>query len=387
MSSSISIRFSSNIKDSDSDEEVSIVRLGKTKNSDQINSQNGKSEGNSEDLYKVTQVTCETDASIPDESSRHAERNEETIEASLNFPHKSLSVPESREAPDKKILAKQNSWPGHTRAEVPESGRIMKFLRGRDREHDKENETKCDTPKEGLSLASIELKEESDAGSLPSKNHTVGTSDKNVKVDEKRPRSPSPFRLLSRDRQVESSTSNDQEKSKSSSSISLSSLLANIGKDEEHNENDDRISDNVEIESNPDVLSDNPSSSELQNSFNFCPDHFDEKVPASKMHPSHYPIDNSPQFANFLLCCLIAYIYFITTWPPFVSGVVFGALTVYFSGCAFLWLFCPQDTRAERYEKELHEYEQRLARTPKFDHKYVHPGVLLKRHELKASIL
>lgn len=381
VSSSISIRFSSNIKDSDSDEEISIVRLEETKNSDQINSQNGKLKENNEDLYKVTRVTCETDASIPAESSRHAEGNEDTIEASFSLPY---DIQESKETPDQKILSKQNSWPDHSRKEVPESGRIMKFLRGRDRERDKENETKYDPPKECLSLPSSELREELDAGSLPSKNHIDNTSDKNRKVCEKRPRSPSPFRLLNRDRQIESSTSNDQEKPKSSSSISLSSLLANIGKDEEHNENDDTISDFVGIESNADVPSDNPSSSELQISLDFCPDYFDEKVSASKMYPSRYSIDKSPQFANFLLCCLIAYSYFITTWPPFVSGAVFGALTVYFSGCAFLWLFCPEDSRAERYEKELYEYELRLTRNPKFDYKSVHPRVLLNRHELKG---
>ncbi|XP_068673944.1 testis-expressed protein 2-like [Montipora foliosa] len=386
--SSISIRYSNNTRDdSDSEEEISIVRKEKTEDPYEINTQKGKSEENSEEnVYngKVLQEICETAVESTDvsrsEEDRHEEQGESTSETSLKLPHKSLSVPGSGEAPDKIFLTKQRSWPSHSRTEeTAESGGIMKFLRGRDRERDKENETNC------VPLLDNDVKEEeSDAGSLPSKNHVGDSSDRNLKVDGKRSRSPSPFRRLNRDRQVEGSTSSDQEKSKSTSGISLSSLLASVGKDEDHSENNDRISDVDEIESSPDIHSDDPSPSELLSSLNFYPDHFDKKCPDSKMRPPRFAVDKTPQFANFFLCCLLVYIYFLTTWPPFVSGVVFGALSAFFSGCAFLWLFCPEDTAAEQYEKELYEYEHRLARTPKLDYKSLDSGLLLKRHKLEG---
>lgn len=383
---SLSIRYSNSTKESDSEEEISIVRKDKTEVPDGSDGGEGN-ESKEGHKYKVTRRVCEPDGSAftsrPEESS-HAEGKSSSA-TSLAFPNKSLSTQELRQAPEKKTVIKQSTWPSYPRADVPDSGAIMKFLRGRDREREQENEPKCEPSKEGLSLSDKEPKDETDPGSLPSKNHVDNGSDGNLKAKGKRSRSPSPFRLLGRDRQVESTNTGDNEKPKASSGISLSSLLASIAKDEAHSEVEEKISDIEEIESNPDIVSEIPSSPEF--SLNFCHDHFEEERTESRTRLLSRPvIDKSPQFANFCLCCLIVYIYFVTTWPPFVSGVVFGTLLAYLGGCAFLWLFCPEDTAAERYERELFEYEERLARTPKPDYKSVDPGLLLKRHKLEASI-
>ena len=382
---SISIRYSNNSKESDSEEEISIVRKENTELPDQSNGREGK-ESKEEDGYEITPRVCEADGSanyFTPEEGRDAEHNKNSPETSLNFPIKSLSTQELRQTAEKKAVTKQNTWPSNSRTEESEPGGIMKFLR---RERDQENEAKCDSSKDGPSLSDKELKEETDAGSSPSKNHVDNGSDTNLTVKGKRSRSPSPFRLLGRDRQVESSVAGDQEKPKVSSGISLSSLLASIGKDETHSETEDKISDTEENESNPDVGSEVPSSPELS-TLDFYHDHFEEERLESRTHLLSRPvIDKSPQFENFCLCCLITYIYFVTTWPPFISGVVFGTLLAYFSGCGFLWLFCPEDTAGERFERELFEYEERIARAPKRDYKSQEPGLLLKRHKLEASI-
>ena len=377
---SISIRYSNNSKESDSEEEISIVRKEKPELPDQNNGLEGK-ESRDEDGFEVTPRVGEADGSVnsfrPEESG-HAEPNKNSPETSLKFPVKSLSTQELRQTPEKKIVAKQNTWPSNSRTEESEPVGIMKFLRR------EENEAKCDSSKDSPSLSDKELKDETDAGSSPSKNHVDNGSDTNLKVKGKRSRSPSPFRLF--DRQVEGPVAGDQDKPKAPSGISLSSLLASIGKDEVHSETEEKISDTEEIESNPDIVSEVPSSPELS-TLNFCHDHFEEESLESRTHHLSRPvIDKSPQFENFCLCCLIMYIYFVTAWPPFVSGVVFGTLLAYFGGCAFLWLFCPEDTAAERFERELFEYEERIARDPKRDYKSRDPVLLLKRHKLEASI-
>lgn len=382
---SISIRYSSSNKESDSDEEISIVRKENT----QVPVRNEKREeieGEDEEdgFYKVTRRVCEqvgsANTSRP-EKNKYAEGTSSTkhnsSETGLKDSIKSHSTQELRQTPEKRsAVTKQSTWPSYSRTEDSDSG-IMKFLRGREREREQGNEGKTDSSKEGLSLSE---KEESDAGSLPSKNHVDDGSDSKLKASQHRSRSPSPFRLLNRDRQVESAGAGDQEKPKSSAGISLSSLLASIAKDEAHGETEEKISDSEEIESNADIISEIPSSPDL--SLNLC--HFDEAGRESRLS-SRPTVDKSPQFANFCLCSLLVYIYFITTSPPFVSGLVLGSLLAYLGGCAFLWLFCPEDTIAERYEKELLEYEERLARTPKPDYKSVDPGLLLKRNKLEAS--
>lgn len=384
---SISIRYSSSNKESDSDEEISIVR----KENSQVPVQNEKREeieGEDEEdgFYKVTRRVCEqvgsANTSRP-EKNKYAEGTSNTThnssETGLKDSIKSHSTQELRQTPEKRsAVTKQSTWPSYSRTEDSDSV-IMKFLRGREREREQGNEGKSDSSKEGLSLSE---KEESDAGSLPSKNHVDDGSDSKLKASHQRSRSPSPFRLLNRDRQVESSGAGDQEKPKSSAGISLSSLLASIAKDEAHGETEEKISDSEEIESSADILSEIPSSPDL--SLNLC--HFGVAGRESGTRLLSRPtVDKSPQFLNFCLCSLLVYIYFVTTSPPFVSGLVFGSLLAYLGGCAFLWLFCPEDTIAERYEKELLEYEERLARTPKPNYKSVDPALLQKRNVLEAS--
>lgn len=385
---SISIRYSSSNKESDSDEEISIVRKGNSQVPDP-NEHRQEIEGEDEEdgFYKVTRRVCEqvgsANTSRPQktkyaEGTSNAKQN--SSETGLNFSGKSHSTQELRETSDRRsAVTKQSTWPSYSRNEDSDSV-IMKFLRGRERERDQGNEAKTDSSKEGLSLSE---KEESDVGSLPCKSHVDDGSESKLKAREQRSRSPSPFRILNRDRQVESAAAGDQEKPKTSAGISLSSLLASIAKDEGHGETEEKISDTEEIESNADIISEIPSSPDL--SFNFCHYNDASREPGARLL-SRPVVDKSPQFSNFCLCCLLVYIYFITSSPPFVSGLVLGSLLAYLGGCAFLWLFCPEDTLAERYEKELLEYEQRLARTPKPVFKSVDPGLLLKRNMLEASI-
>ena len=383
--SSISIRYSSSNKESDSDEEISIVRKENSKVPDpnELRQEIGGEDGE-DGFFNVTKRVCEqvgsANTSQP-EKYKYAEGTSNTKQNSsgtgLNLASKSHSTQELRETPDRRsAVTKQSTWPSYSRNEDSDSV-IMKFLRGREREREQGNEGKADSLKEGLSLSE---KEESDAGSRPCKSHADDGSESKLKAHHQRSRSPSPFRILNRDRQVESA--GDQEKPKSSAGISLSSLLASIAKDEVHGETEEKISDTEEIESNADIVSEIPSPDLL---FNF--DHYNEASRESGARLLSRPIlDKSPQFANFCFCSLLVYIYFITSSPPFISGLVLGSLLAYLGGCAFLWLFCPEDTLAERYEKELLEYEGRLARTPRPEYKYVDPGLLVKRNVLEASI-
>ena len=386
---SISIRYSSSNKESDSDEEISIVR----KQNSPVPVQNEKTEeiggeDKEDGFYKVTRRACEqvenANTSRP-EKNKHAEGTSATKHNSsatgLKDSIKSHSTQELRQSPEKRsAVTKQSTWPNYSRTEDSErdSSVIMKFLRGREREREQANETNAESSKEGVCLSE---KDESDAGSLPSKNHVDDGSEHKLKAGQQRSRSPSPFRLLNRDRQDESASTGDQEKPKSSAGISLSSLLASIAKDEAHGETEDKLSDSGESESNAEIISEIPSP---DSSINLC--HFDEAGRETGTRFSSRPtVDKSPKFSNFCLCCLLVYIYFTTTFPPFVSGLVLGSLFAYLGGCAFLWLFCPEDTLSERYEKELLEYEERLARTPKPDYRSVDPGLLQKKNILKAS--
>ena len=383
--SSISIRYSSSNKESDSDEEISIVRKENSKVPD-LNElrQEIKGEDGEDGFFKVTKQICEgvgsANTSQP-EKYKYAEGTSNTEQNSsgtgLNFSSKSLSTQELRDTPDRRsAVTKHSTWPSYSRNGDSDSV-IMKFLRGREREREQGNEVKAESSKEGPSLSE---KEENDAVSLPCKIHVDDGSESKLKAHEKRSRSPSPFRILNRDRQVESA--GDQEKPKSSAGISLSSLLASIAKDEAHGETEEKISDSEEIESNADEISEIPSP---DLSFNFG--HFNETSRESKTRLLSRPIaDKSPQFANFGFCSLLVYIFFITSSPPFISGLVLGSLLAYLGGCAFLWLFCPEDTLAERYEKELLEYEERQARIPRPEYKYVDPGLLVKRNMLEASM-
>ena len=383
--SSISIRYSSSNKESDSDEEISIVRKENSKVPDPNElRQNIEGEDGEDGFFKVTKRVSEqvgsANTSQP-EKYKYAEGTSNTkqnfSETGLNFSSKSHSTQELRETPDRRsAVTKQSTWPSYSRNGDSDSV-IMKFLRGRERERDQGNEVKADSSKEGLSLSE---KEESDAGSLPCKSHAEDGSESKLKAHGQRSRSPSPFRILNRDRQVESA--GDQEKPKSSAGISLSSLLASIAKDEAHGETEEKTSDTEEIENNADIISEIPSP---DLSFNFG--HYNEASRESGAILLSRPIvDKSPQFANFCFCSLLIYIYFITSSPSFISGLVLGSLLVYLGGCAFLWLFCPEDTLAERYEKELLEYEERRARTPRPEYKYVDPGLLAKRNMLEASM-
>jgi len=380
--SSISIRYSSSNKESDSDEEISIVRKDNSKVPETNEfRQEIEGEDGEDGFFEVTKRVCEqvgsANTSQP-EKYNYAEGTSNTKENSsgtgLNLSSKSHSTQELREPPDRRsAVTKQSTWPSYSRNEDSDSV-IMKFLRGREREREQSNEVKADSSKEGLSLSE---KEENDADSLPCKSHADDGSESKLKAHKQRSRSPSPFRILNRDRQVESAA--DQEKPKSSAGISLSSLLA---KDEAHGETEEKVSDTEEIESNADIVSEIPSPDLL---FNF--DHYDEENRESGARLLSRPIeDKSPQFANFCLCSLLVYIYFITSSPPFISGLVLGSLLAYLGGCAFLWLFCPEDTLAERYEKELLEYEERLKRTPRPEYRYVDPGLLGKRNMLEASM-
>lgn len=383
---SISIRYSSSNKELDSDEEISIVRKENRHSPDQNDSRQ-RSEGEDEEdgFHKVTVRDCEQLESVNPsrrEDDKYAEATSNTkisSEAALKFSSKSHSTQELRSASEKRsTVQKQSTWPSYSRSEDSDSV-IMKFLRGRG---DQGSEAKFDSSKECLSLSEKEIKEENDVGSIPSKTHVDDDSESKLKVDRPRSRSPSPFRLLNRDRQDESIRGGEQERPKSSAGISLSSLLASIAKDEAHVETE-TISDTEENESSADIISEIPSSPDL--SFDLC--HFDETSTKTGTRLSSRPtVDKSPQFANFCLCSLLVYIYFVTPTPSFLSGVVFGSFLAYLGGCAFLWLFCPEDTAAERYEKELMEYEERLARTPKPDYKSIDPGLLLKRDKLEASI-
>lgn len=393
---SISIRYSNSTKDSDSEEEISIVRKEKAKVPDQ-NTEGEKRESiEEEEGFKVLRKVCDADETLPPcrpEESILVETNKNPSETTLKVVKKSFSSQELRETPEKKAVTKQSTWPSYSRADDVDATGIMKFLRGRERERDQENDAKSTLSKENLSLSERELKEETDSGSFPSKAHFDSSSESYLKANEKRPRSPSPFRLLARDRQSESANAGDHEKPRTTAGVSLSSLLASMGKEEAHSEAEAKISDTEEIESTPEVLLETPDPSSLELSLNFCHDHFDQEpglgIGSGETRTrllSRLVTDKSPQFENFSLCCLMAYIYFITEWPPFIYGVVFGALFAYLAGCAFLWLFCPEDTVAERYEKELLEFEERKVRAPKPIYQSVDPGLLLKRRKQEASI-
>lgn len=390
---SISIRYSSSNKELDSDEEISIERKGNRESHDR-NDPRLRIEGENEEdgFCKVTVEDYEQLESV-DPSRQEVDKHTEAIsnakksssEAGLKLASKSHSTQELRATSEKRsIVQKQSTWPSYLRSEDSDSV-IMKFLRGRG---DQGNEPKSEPAKEGLSLPEQEIKEENDVGSIPSKTHVDEDLQSKLTVDRPRSRSPSPFRRkLNRDRQDENTRGGaEQEKPKSSAGISLSSLLASLAKDEAHVEPEEIVSDTEENESSADINSEIQSSSDLSFNLNHFKETRNTKAGSDVRHLPHPTVDKSPHFANFCFCSLIVYIYFITSSPPFMSGVVLGGLLTYLGGCAFLWLFCPVDSIAERYEKELMEYEQRLTRIPTLDYKSTDPGLLLERNKLEASI-
>ena len=372
--SSISILYSSNSKESDSEEEISIVRKADSGVLEEDHGEVEKEQNKDEQKDCVTQNKLYVQPSRPEDSSAEGVSSSKSKSPGpcLKFSNKSTSSEELGKTLEKRSIPKQNTWPIYSRLEETSDASIMKFLRGRDR--DQGQETKCDVAKDAVLLSE---KLECDSDLLTSKSHAETGLDGKLKTSEQRSRSPSPFRRLNRQPKGVESTS---EKSTNSSGISLSSLLASIGKEEAHVVGEESASDTEESSSNPDV-SERPSSADL--SFvNSC--QFEAARPKPLSRPA---VEKSPDFSGFCFFTLVVYIYLITWTPAYISGMVTGMLVMYLGCCAFLWLFCPEDTAAERYERELIEYEEMLAKTPKPVYRSVDPGLLQRRDKLEASNL
>lgn len=355
---SVAIRFSNTSRDSDSEEEISIVRkaeetLPDGKPIDEVKNDNDKRQN-----IVVTQDRPEENNSVVREETNGCnERRRRPIQSkSLQEIDDVCNLPRTRQV--KAGISKQQSWPaGKSINHFTEQRRSMKFLRGREQ----------NSRSEASKTVSLSEKEETDAGSQPSTSHLQAV-DSETKSNEPRSRSPSPFLPLNQQGHADGPARN--------SGISLSSLLA-AEKSETKWESD---SDSEDTENFLDTFSEPPSSPECQHPV------LRDSISETKKFPrSRVPEDKSPTFTSFSLCTLVTYIYFISTPPPFLSGMFTGVVLAYLAGCLFLWLFCPENT--DQFQREMLEYEHRLANTPPLDYRSADPGLLLGIRELKASIL
>lgn len=360
---SLSIRYNpanTSITDSDSDEEISIVRK-ENKLSPDLDASVGE-----DDDFAIVQ----NDGSVTHLSS---ERDIEGSTSTLNsFTHNNGST-ESLQTTnnEKRTIVKQQTWPGNSKINsgVKSTSTLstgMRFLR-----REQPTAVKKDQP---------EPKDEVDLGSQPSKSH-LSLHAKGSEGESNRSRSPSPFRRLYRQANQESTTSNSNSNSAEKlasatvSAISLSSLLATEDKNAQNEETEEE----------------NPKSEKLQKD-EVDVDEVSLSVPTTELQQTQTASENvsveydfDPPFTFLLYLVLLFYIYLITELPVFVNGMVVGGILAYLVGCLFLLVISPEGSLGERFQRELDEYNLRLARKPKPTYTSKDPGLLLRPKGMKVS--
>jgi len=363
---SLSIRYNpanTSINDSDSDEEISIVRK-EGKLSPDLNTSGGEDED-----FTIVQ----NDGSVTHLSTGQDTKGSSTT---LNTYSHNNSSTESLQQDnngnnEKRTIVKQQTWPGNSKinSSVKSTSTLstgMRFLR-----REQPSTVKKDQ---------VDAKDEADLGSQPSKSH-LSLHAKGGESESSRSRSPSPFRRLYRQANNESnasnSNSNSAEKLASAtvSAISLSSLLATEDKNAQNDEKDedDLKSDSLQKDDvSGDEISLSVPTSELQ------------QLQTASENTSEYS-DYEPPFTFLLYLILIFYIYLITELPVFVNGMVVGGILAYLVGCLFLLVISPEGSLGERFQRELDEYNLRLARKPKPTYTSKDPGLLLRPKGMKVS--
>lgn len=360
---SISIRYNPTTaatKDSDSEEEICIVR----KEEDTLTEQKNEPEDGADEIDQNTRVTEDHDCERP------KQRANITNSSSCSTPLLTLSaeslngVEKGLENGDKRTIVKQKTWPGNSiGSEATSSSTAMRFMR-RDQ-----------GPKNDPITTNVN-KDEADSGSQPSKTHLSLSSTEIGSRDQKegnRPRSPSPFRRLYRQPNNEHV---GEKLAATSSAISLSSLLAaaatedNNAESEKENEEVEDFQDAMPELSGVDSLPyEEVVNSELKNPVN----------PSSIQRPIH-----EPSSTFLLFCVLLFYIYLISNPPVFVNGMIAGSIFSYLVGCLILMVVCPEDSFDERFQRELAEYNKRVALEPKPSYTSVDPGLLLRPRGMKV---
>lgn len=360
---SLSIRYNPTTaatKDSDSEEEIYIVR----KEENTLTEQKNEAEDGADEIDRNIRVTEDSDCERPKQDVNIP--NSSSCSLPLLAPNKESLNGVNKENGDKRTIVKQKTWPGNsTGSGVTSASTRMKFIR-RDQGPKNDPSTTNDN------------KEQADSGSQPSKTHLNLSSTERGSSEHKegnRPRSPSPFRRLYRQ------TNNEHVGDKlaaTSSAISLSSLLAaaatedNNAESEKETEEVDDFQDAMPELSGVDSLSceEVAVSSELKDSEN-----------QSSISPK--PV-HEPACTFLLFWILLFYIYYISNPPVFVNGMIVGSVIAYLVGCLILMVVCPEDSFDERFQRELAEYNKRLSLEPNRTYTSVDPGLLLRPRGMKV---
>ena len=358
---SISYRPTNSRSLDDSDEEIQIVR--KTK---EAGEQNSDCEENAENCTLLTTQCVDSNQISRPEESDVADSTKPDINRESSVWKRSLSQSKSAHelslysSTDSFTSENQNTWPSKNTDVHPPIP--MRFLRAKGQSGNDKPELSKSEPS-----LSTEQEDQADVGSHSSRSHLeVESETKN------RERSPSPFRRFLKRENSDSASSIERDK-QPDSAISLSSLLASERESGLLNSENEDSWEHIEDESDEDLYVDAVSEPIRKDNFE-----------VTKTKTCHQTVDKTPSSTAFFLCVLLLYIYIISSPTPFISGVVVGSLLMYLIGCAFLWLFCPEDSVSERYVRELNEYKERLRMTPLPEYKSVDPGLLLRPRELKV---
>ena len=366
---SISIRYNPTTaatKDSDSEEEIYIVR--KEENIE-VEQKNEPQEVELDEIDQNTRVTEDCDREPP-KQRQNIPNSRSSTPPLLKLSTESLNgVEKGLENGDKRTIVKQQTWPGNSIGSGVKSGSTgMRFMR---RDHQ--------GAKNDPAIKTNVNKEEADSGSQPSKTHLSLSSTDKESSDQKegnRPRSPSPFRRLYHQPNNEHV---GEKLAASSSAISLSSLLAaaatedHNAESEKQNQEEEDFQDAMPESSGVDAasLEKTEVNSELKTSEN----------PSVISRPIH-----EPPCSFLLFSILLFYIYYISDPPVFVNGMIAGSVVSYLVGCLILMVVCPEDSFDERFQRELAEYNMRVALAPKPSYTSVDPGLLLRPQGMKVRI-
>jgi hypothetical protein len=364
---SISIRYNPTTaatRDSDSEEEICIVRQEDKTSANQVENDR---EDISDEIDENTRVTEDHDCEQPKQSTLITTGSCPPL---LKLSTESLNgVEQGSENNEKRTIVKQKTWPGNlkTRSGVKSDSTGMRFMRRDQGATSKNDPTKTN-----------DQNDEADTGSKPSKTnlslHTEKGNNAHNGKEGSRPRSPSPFRRLYRQSNNESA---GEKLAATSSAISLSSLLAAAATEDDHHEESEN--ENEEVEEFQDAVPELSGPDSMPNEVVVNSELKSPLQSSTTSRPSH-----EPSFTFLSFCVLLSYCYLISNPPVFVNGMIVGSIISYLVGCLILMVVCPEDSIDERFQRELDEYNIRVALTPKPTYVSVDPGLLLRPSGMKV---
>lgn len=86
---------------------------------------------------------------------------------------------------------------------------------------------------------------------------------------------------------------------------------------------------------------------------------------------------------------ILFYGLYIIPISSFISGILFGALSMYLAGCLLIWLFCPSGKSFEQYRQEIKKYlkEEEILSSSNKPIRSVDPEILRKPRDLKVCFM